>query len=353
MLGLSEFSTVHADGSSNQDRFGKAQIGFRADKGDAVSSFTLQGDAYDGEYTPVAGLGRPRLSGMNLLGRWTRQLGEGSSFQVQAYFDHTERDSVSTYRDRTDLADIEFQHAFELTAKQKLLWGGGYRYARDSTVTHFDAPNPLPEAFLPNRRSLDWSNLFVQDEIALDPKLTLTLGMKVETNIYTNAEYLPSARLAWKPSDNSLLWGAWSRAVRAPARLDVDFNLYLSLPKTALIPVIKGGPNFQSEVAYVTEIGYRAQPLQALSYSVTGFYSQYDRLRSGSPPPAFIQNLMGGPVYGVEAWGTWHAARDWRMSAGLVELRERIRLLPGSKRSDRSQRAGERSQTPVPGSFLA
>jgi iron complex outermembrane recepter protein len=328
--GYSEFSTQQPDGSSAQDRFGKGQIGFRADKGNAESNFTLQGDAYAGEYEPLLALGRPRLSGMNLLGRWSRQLGDGSSFQLQAYFDHTERDGVYTYRDRTDLADVEFQHGFALTPQQRLLWGGGYRYARDSTVTHFDSGNPLPEVFLPNRRSLDWSNLFVQDEIALHPNLTATLGMKVETNVYTGAEYLPSARLAWKPADNSLLWGAFSRAVRAPARLDSDFNLYLSLPKTPLIPVIKGGPDFQSEVAYVTELGYRAQPASTLSYSVTGFYSRYDRLRSGEPPPAFIQNLMAGPVYGVEAWGTWQAARNWRLSAGLVELRERIRILAGS-----------------------
>ena len=47
---------------------------------------------------------------------------------------------------------------------------------------------------------------------------SLTLGLKLESNVYTGWEKLPNARLAWKPTDESLVWGAVSRAVRAPAR---------------------------------------------------------------------------------------------------------------------------------------
>jgi iron complex outermembrane receptor protein len=327
--GMSEFHTELANGASAHDRFGREQIGFRADRGDANSSFTVQGDAYSGVSEPGPA-GRPTISGANLLGRWTRQLANGSSFNVQTYFDHTERNDPFTYADRIDLFDAEFQHGFDLTARQKILWGGGVRYARDSTETHFIALNPLPEAFLPARKSLQWSNLFVQDEIALTQAVSLTLGMKVETNVYTHAEYLPDARISWKPAGNTILWADASRAVRAPARLDRDFNFYLSLPKTPLIPVIKGGPDFQSEVATVYEIGIRAQPLPALSYSITGFYALYDKLRSGEPPPAVVQNMMYGTTHGVEAWGTYHVSPAWRLSAGLLALQEDIKIRPGS-----------------------
>jgi iron complex outermembrane receptor protein len=328
--GFSEFNTEQANGASLHDRFDRAQIGFRADRGDAASNFTLQGDAYDGQSDPDIS-GRPTLSGMNLLGRWTTELAGGSSFRVQTYYDHTQRDDPYTFADRVDLFDVEFQHAFNLTADQKFLWGGGARYARDSTFTHFGAPNPLPEAFLPARQSLEWGNLFAQDEIALGRKVELTLGFKVETNVYTHAEYLPDARLSWKPVDNAMLWAEASRSVRAPARLDRDFFLYLSLPNHPLIPVISGGPDFQSEVAHVYEIGYRAQPTPTLSYSITTFYSQYYKLRSGEPPPsAMVQNMIEGPTDGLEAWGTWRVANNWKVSAEWLEMRERLHLLPGS-----------------------
>ncbi len=67
-------------------------------------------------------------------------------------------------------------------------------------------------------------------------------GLKAETNVYTGTEYLPSLRFAWKPSADQLWWGKIStRAVRAPARLDRDFYVYLHLPHYPLYPVIEGG----------------------------------------------------------------------------------------------------------------
>src|SRR2546430_17010996 len=68
-----------------------------------------------------------------------------------------------------------------------------------------------------------WANVFAQDEIALQEYLRLTLGAKLENNYYTGTEPLPSARLAWKLEPQRLLWGAVSRALRAPSRIDRDF----------------------------------------------------------------------------------------------------------------------------------
>src|SRR5580658_3551644 len=87
--GFSEAGTDEQNGSSAHDRFDRGQIGFRADTGTAASNFTLQGDAYDG-ISDADISGRPTLSGMNLLGRYTRDLGDGSSLRVQAYFDHAQ-----------------------------------------------------------------------------------------------------------------------------------------------------------------------------------------------------------------------------------------------------------------------
>lgn len=327
---MNQDSTMLPNGRSAVDSVQNAQIGFRADWGSRPRGLTLQGDAYHVNMAAGA-LGAPELSGANLLARWNEQLSDGSSFELQAYYDHTERDNPLTYRDRTTILDIQFQLALQLGAAHKLLWGAGYRGAQDSTQTHFNNIYPLPQVFMPADRTLHWANLFVQDEMAITPTLKVTMGLKVERNDYTGVEYLPSARFAWQLDKDRLLWGALSRAVRAPARLDRDFYVYLSLPGRPLISVIAGGPNFQSEVATVLELGYRAQPTRSLSYSITGFYGVYDKLRSGAPPPAAtIQNMMDGNTHGVEAWGNYQATPDWRLSLGLTGLREDLRIKPGS-----------------------
>ena len=39
----------------------------------------------------------------------------------------------------------------------------------------------------------DKAHAFAQDDIALAERLSLTLGAKVETNVYTGAEFMPNA----------------------------------------------------------------------------------------------------------------------------------------------------------------
>jgi len=316
-------NTKTINGTAVRDDWQRMQAGFRADWNKAHDSFTFQGDAYSGDgedrgffgskvITPI------KVSGMNLLARWTRALDDGSDIRVQTYWDHTERDDILLFRPKADIFDIEFQQGIPL-ATQKILWGGGYRYARDKVDPG------LFFGFIPSSTELEWANLFVQDEIKLQKNILATLGLKLERNDYTGIEYLPSARLAWKPSDNQLVWSAISRAVRAPARLDRDVVLPPQPPY-----IILGGPDFESEVANVLEIGYRSQPFRILSYSITAFYSEWSKLRSGQPPPAYIQNKIEGNTHGLEIWGNWQATRAWRLSAGLTTLSEKLRTQPDS-----------------------
>ncbi len=345
-IGLARDHTVRANGNAVPDSGVRSQTGFRADWGNANQGFTLQGDAYNGgtENGPL-GIALPskatEMSGANLLARWNWQFADGSESHLQTYFDHIERDNPATYHDTIDTLDMEFQHGFSMAEKHKIVWGGGYRYAIDNAQTHYIPQNVLPFEFLPNRRTLDWANVFMQDEVVLSRSVKLTYGLKAESNIYTGLEYLPSARLAWKLSPDQLIWGAISRAVRAPARLDRDYYQYLYIPSLSIkAPVIKGGPDFQSEVAKVIEIGYRAEPSAVVSYSFTVYRSYYDKLRSGQPSPAFIQNMMYGSTSGIEAWGTYQATDIWRLSGGFTLLREQFALYPGSKDPDGFSDAG-------------
>src|SRR5258708_17922812 len=112
--------------------------------------------------------------------------------------------------------------------------GGGYRLGDDRVSTRAFL------VFLPADRRLRWSNVFAQDEIALEDNLRLTIGAKFENNYYTGTEPLPSARLAWKPDPQRLVWSAASRPVRAPSLIYRDS--FVNAGPTQL----KGGPDFVS-----------------------------------------------------------------------------------------------------------
>jgi iron complex outermembrane receptor protein len=92
--------------------------------------------------------------------------------------------------------------------------------------------------------------VFVQDAIQLSPALAVTLGIKAERNPYTGTEWLPTARLAWTVSPDSVLWGSLSRAVRAPSRIDREVY-FPGQPPFLLV----GNDVFDAEIANVAELG--------------------------------------------------------------------------------------------------
>jgi iron complex outermembrane recepter protein len=319
---------------ARDDAWHKAQAGFRADWARAGDEITVQGNVYRGaEGQPAPGtistgvnfaLGDIAISGANLTARWARHLEGGSNLAVQVYYDRTERDVPPTFSQKLDIFDVQFQHALRPAGIHALVWGAEYRYGKDRVT------NSTFFAFLPARVNQEWASVFAQDEMTLREDLRLTLGARLEHNDYTGYEFLPSARLAWKFSPDHLLWAAASRAVRSPSRLDRD----VFIPGTPPF-LLAGGPNVRSEVANVYEVGYRGQPAPGLSYSVTAFHSDYDRLRSqelaSSGTFVFFANEMEGKTRGVEMWGTYQALRNWRLSGGLMLLDTDLRRKPGSR----------------------
>jgi iron complex outermembrane receptor protein len=317
-------NTRTASGASVPDGWDRSLGGFRADWSEARDEFMLQGNASHAksEFRGVNGsfqLTPIDNSDVNVLGSWSRKLGNGSSVKLQAYYDHSIRDDAELWRPREDIADIQVQHAFAL-GEHNILWGGGYRHVRE------DLEPGLFFGFVPTDSSVRWRNLFAQDEFKLGSRLDVTLGARLEGNDYTGVEALPSARVAWRAASETLLWAGASRAVRAPAPLDRDIRLP---PRPPFI--IAGGPDFRSEVANVYELGYRGRPVRDVSFSATAFYQAWSGLRSGEPPPnALVQNKIDGHTSGIEAWGSWQAAAWWRLSGGLTTLHENLRLRPDS-----------------------
>jgi iron complex outermembrane receptor protein len=318
--GRSLASSERGNGNDVDDDSERFQGGFRSDWGSGANRFTFQGDAYRGDIDQGATV--RRIEGLNLLGRWIRQRGAGPAMEIQAYFDRTTRDQPGAIREELNAVELQFQHGFRTFASQNVLWGAGYRYQPDRVVNL----NPAAFAFRPPNRKLGFASVFVQDDVALGERVTATAGLKLEHNQYTHLEYLPNLRLAWKPGDERLLWGAVSRAVRAPARIDREFYTPGNPPF-----FLAGGPEFQSELSYVAELGYRAQPSTSTSYSVTAFYDEWDGLRSLEPSPEGLvfANGVEGISRGVEAWASCRIVRAWKLSAGWVAQSIELHTAPG------------------------
>ena len=306
-------------GTTLPDGWEQQQAGFRADWEPETGEFTLQGDVMRGESSPRA-FGPIEVSGYNLLASWTRRTGADSHWDVRGYVDVVERFDPQVIDDRMTIAAIETTHE-SVHGAHRLTWGAGYRHGRDES-----RPGALAR-LVPADATLEWAHVFVSDQVALGPRVTLDLDLRLDSNPYTGIEVLPSARLAWRPASGGLLWGAASRTVRSPSRFDRAFHFPATDP-----PIIRGGPDFESEVAEVLEIGWRDRPTDWLAWSVTGFHHRFSGLRGGEPGPEggiVIANRVEGRLYGVEGWATVRLPERWELAAGFIELRKDLRVQPG------------------------
>lgn len=347
-------------GGSASDSWRMQQGGFRIDAWPSQqNALTLQGDLYGSDVNISTG-GQGHASGGNILGRWLHTCSDGSDMSLQVYFDRTHLSDPITNQfgtaqiliDDLDTHDLDFQRRFRVGDRQRLVWGFGYRYTRD-TVS--GATNLT---FLPPRLAHNLYSGFVQDEISLRKDVLLTFGTKLEHNDYTGFEIEPSARLQWNFKDGQMIWSAVSRAVRTPSRVDRD----LSEPAPSFPPVIlKGATDFVSETLVAYELGYRAQLSSGLTASVSAFYNQYDDLRSTSITPVtliplFFQNNLEGHTYGVELSINYQALPWWRLHGGYDPIRENIRVRRGqfdlskgrNETADPHQRFSLRSSMDLP-----
>ncbi|MDB5742197.1 MAG: hypothetical protein JWR68_512 [Polaromonas sp.] len=307
-------------GASRNDGDSRRQVGFRADWEAGPSRLTVQGDAYRGGDYPSSGLA-PRLRGGNLLASWSSRFANGSPYRLQAYYDTAERDETTVLRNSVASVDLQFTHEPAMPPGQQLLWGAGYRRARDANQT------TALVLFAPPERLLSWANVFVQHQVDLSDRWKLTVGAKAERNSYTGVEFLPSARLAFQHSPRHMSWMGASRAVRAPSRIDRDFYLPARAPF-----LIAGGSNFQSETANVLELGHRGQLQADVTYAVTAFRQYYKGLRAGIPGriPTTVENQIEGPGQGLETWVQWQVNPDWRLAAGYTGMRKHLRFSSGA-----------------------
>ncbi len=218
--------------------------------------------------------------------------------------------------------DAEVQHSWT-GGRHQVVAGAGARLAR------FKINGTASLFFDPPESDLLIANAFVQDSFEVTPSLTATAGIKLERLPFAGVSLLPELRLAWKPSSSTLVWGAASRAVRSPTPFDVNVEERLG-------PIsLSGNRQFRTEKLTALELGVRAQPDRAFSFSANVFYHRYDDLRTIEivPGPGLSLswgNGMAGESYGIEVWANWRPAQWWTVSAGGMAMEEDYRFKPGA-----------------------
>jgi len=326
-----------AGGSASDHWYGE-RGGFRIDKHpDDHDTFTLQGDiaanrvhqltdviSPSAPFVSLANLGRTTATG-NLLGRWDHHVSEDSDFSLQMYYDYLKDDyHVSDYSQHT--VDLDFHHRFKLGPNNEVVWGAGYR------LVHSDIVGSIELSGNPATRNDNLYSAFVQDTLTLQPeKWFFTIGSKIEHNEYTGFEFEPSARLLYKPNQQSSVWCAVSRAVSTPSRIETNSRITTFFGPAEVD--IMGNPDQRSEELLAYEIGYRIQPIKNLSVDLTAFYNRYDRVRGldlgtprfGTPVvvPARWDNDISGQSFGGEVAANWFVTDRWRLqgSYSLLEAR--------------------------------
>jgi len=327
------------------------RLGFRTDlapgrglpaAGD--NQFTLQGETYSNRYdtrterqsiifpfNTIEGSDTSEASGGFLMGNWQHTFSNKSHSAVQAYIEHAAKDYDPGSGEVTT-ADLDFQHRFVLEDNQDVIWGFEFRRISDE----FD--NDQDIKLDPANRDFNLLSAFIQDEVTVIPeRLKFTLGSKFEHNDFTGWEVQPSLRMLYNIQDSHVIWGALSRAVRVPSRLELDgrtdqVELLPGMAEPAEVTTL-GNNDLESEVLTALELGYRIIPFESVWINSTVFYNNYDNLielvpSAGSQPDGPIvlqyQNSAQGNSWGFEMTADWQATIDWHLSAGYTYLRTDI-----------------------------
>ena len=311
-------------------------------------SLLVEGDGYTGSVRQAFGpdpflhfyatpiVSDTPLDGAYALGRWTHAISSRAETTLQAYVDHASRSYDSG--DLRNTIDLDFENHLKLGRRHDVVWGSGYR----SSTDHLAGDGVF--AYTTNSRTDGLFNGFAQDEVSLAADhLRVSGGLKIEHNAYTGWEWQPNIRAIFLISKRQSIWGAVSRAVRTPSRVEETLQIHTEpqlgpsgIPFTA---TVSGAASFQSETLRAHELGYRLRPVSFLSVDIAAFDNDYHQLRTleaGMPQfsfnaagplitiPLVVGNGMYGDTHGLESVVTIKPSSAWQADVAYTYLNVKL-----------------------------
>ena len=352
--GVDRGAMRHADGSAF-DEWWTTQAGFRTDwKNSTADTLTVQGDVSRGSHgqrVSVASFSPPSqipldgfldATGVNVLARWQRELGEGRGIRLQAYLDRTSWQAPH-FGERRTTVDVDFVHHVTLARRHAFTSGGGVRVSPSlfsQVVSTLD--------FTPRRETFRVYSGFVEDDMeVVRDRFWVTAGSKVEHNTYTGVEFEPGVRALWTPRAGHSLWSAVTRAVRTPSRIEQSLDS-MAYSSTTTVPIyirITGNPDFDAERTVGFETGYRTRLASPAYLDIAAFHGRHEGLGSfglgrvtleQTPAPlhavanVIYVNGVSGTSDGVELSPDWQPTTWWKLRGSYAYVRFDLRNTPGS-----------------------
>ena len=261
-----------------------------------------------------------------LLSRLKHRFGVNNELTMQASGDYSRLDMAIFTEKRTTI-DLDMHHFFALGQRNLVTWGLGYRFSRDQMDDTFTV------RFEPDNRSAQLYSAFLQDKISLvQDHFFITLGSKFEHHQYTGAEWQPTLRLLWTPSERQTAWASISRASRTPSRINSEVRERFYYDATPRFSEIRGNSELNSERLTAYEIGYRLRPSRRLELDGALFYNDYYKLiaigdlsswqtaEGVEVNPALQQNSMSGSSWGGELSLVFDPTTWWRLKGSYSYL---------------------------------
>jgi len=290
--GFERAHEYHTDGIDD-DTWHQERVGARVDAVAGRDTYFAEGDAYLGNSPHIVGT-TPLYdvtSGGDLNLKWQRDLKDGQGFYVQAYFERNLRTSPITLGEQRNTVDVDFIQHFKMAGHQQLSYGGGLRWS----PYQITPPNPT-ETLMPAKATDHSYTGFVQDEIRLGERVSVTGGAKLQHNNFSGFDIQPSARLLWTLGEHQSLWLGFTRAVTTPSDLEEDFFLQGGAGHTFV--QLTGNKQFKSEDVLGYELGYRVLRGDRFYVDATSFWSNYSNLQSFSA--ASVTSSGGNTIIGIQ-----------------------------------------------------
>jgi iron complex outermembrane receptor protein len=283
------------------------------------------------------------VSSGDVLERWNHEFSNGSDTSLQVYFDRYDRHDLGV-NEILNTLDFDFHHHLRFGSRHDVVWGLGYRFTKDAHEAGYG------KTYVPLNLTTNLFNGFAQDEIRLAPSVSLTLGAKVEHNIFTGFQFEPSAQLVWTPTKRQSVWISAARAIRQPSREQEDIRVDVATfptPGAAFgVETLSGAKIHKEEQVRDVEIGYRAQLGKRFNIDFATFLDFYRDLETANPGTPFLDtsatqsyivfplvfgNEARARTFGGEVFANWNVTGRWRISPGYSLIRLKLTLDPGSQ----------------------
>jgi iron complex outermembrane receptor protein len=262
--------------------------------------------------------------------------------------------------EKTDI-DVDYQRR-QVWGAHDVIWGLALRHTMD------DLRLPSgPYLLLDGKDARTNYSAFVHDDVTLIPeRLKFIWGSKLERDGLTGSNVQPNVRMLWTPNSSDTVWGALSRSVRSPRRIEslatIDIAAFDAagfvpgVPPQSLTTMLQMSPRqgapVMAEKALSLEAGWRKQVGPQLNLDSAVYVNNYTDLRAGrligpsqaqsvsglyeamgcmanpqSPPPSCYFTLQGYNTNQdkVRTWGgefalDWHPNSRWRVQGSYAYL---------------------------------